>query len=318
LEDVLTKAAWVFALLTLGALIVVIAARGEIAEVVQLFRHVRLTWLLVALALQSLTYVLAAAVWHLALHGTTHRQPMSVLIKLSLAMLFSNQAVPSVGISGGLVVVNALVQRHVPEAVAMSALLLGLVTTYIAFLVSFGIAIVWASSFSHLFALVLAAGCAFFLMAAGVTALVFNSKRLSATWRRRLGNLPLIGSVAAAVITASADEIRGAALFKATWLQLVEIILDAATLAVSLEAVGWHAPVTVVFCSYVIAAIGSRVAVAPLGIGTFEAACVTMLHAGLVPLEPALAGTLLFRGFTLWLPMIPGLLSARRALSIRA
>jgi len=107
---------------------------------------------------------------------------------------------------------------------------------------------------------------------------------------------------------------RGPALVEATALQMTEVVFDAATLGVSLLAVGTHPSAVAVFGSYVIAEVGSRVAVVPLGIGTFEAACVTLLHAGRVPFGPALAGTLLFRGFTLWLPMLPGLLSAKKAL----
>jgi magnesium-transporting ATPase (P-type) len=52
-----------------------------------------------------------------------------------------------------------------------------------------------------------------------------------------------------------------------------------------------------------------------LGLGTFEAACVAMLRTLGVPLEAALTATLLLRGFTLWLPVLPGLLLARRELS---
>ena len=52
----------------------------------------------------------------------------------------------------------------------------------------------------------------------------------------------------------------------------------------------------------------------PLGLGTFETSCVGMLHLLGVPLEAALAATLLLRGFTVWLPMPPGLWLARRAL----
>jgi uncharacterized membrane protein YbhN (UPF0104 family) len=312
----LTKAAWLFAALAFGAVIAVIAQRGEIAEVLGLLGHTRLIWLLTAIGLQALTYVTAAGVWHVALRRTPQPQSLYSLIWLALAMLFSNQAVPSAGISGGLVVVKALVRRRVPEPIAMSALLLGLVTTYLAFVVSFGVAAVWASSFDRLWPVVLVAGFVFFLMAASVTCLVFESHRVSVPWRQRLTGIPILGHAIGSIITASNESMRARELFEATWLQLAEILLDAATLGVSLRAVGWPVSGVVVFGSYVIAAVGSRVALAPLGIGTFEAGSVALLHAGGVPLEPALAGTLLFRGFTLWLPMLPGLVTTRRALDV--
>lgn len=314
----MSKAAWFFAVLALAGLIVVILARNEIAEVLGLFGRARVTWLLAGLGLQMLTYVAAAGVWYIALRATPHRQPLSQLIGLALAMLFSNQAMPSVGISGGLVVVNALVKRGVPEGVAMSALLLGLVTMYIALLLCFAGAAVWASAFHRLFPLVLVAGVIFLLVAIGVIYVVMASKRLSDRWKRRLTRMPMVGQAVKSVIAVSTDHIGRTALVEATSLQLIEMVFDAATLGVSLLAIGSHASPIVVFCSFIIAEVGSRVAVVPLGIGTFEAACVTLLHAGGVPFRPALAGTLLFRGFTLWLPMVPGLLSAKRALGVRA
>lgn len=313
----MNKAAWLFVALTVAAIIVVIFARGEILGVVRLFRHARVTWLLVAFGLQVLTYVLAAGVWHIALQRTPYRQPLSKLIGLALAMLFSNQAMPSVGISGGLVVVSALVKRGVPETVAMSALLLGLITTYIALCASFIVAAVWASQFQWLFSLVLAAGVLFFLVAAAVSSAVFASKRLPEKWKRRLTRMPFVGTAARQVMTASTELIRGPALSEATVLQAIEILLDAATLAVALRAIGSPAPALVVFGSYVVAEVGSRVAIVPLGLGTFEATCVALLHAGRVPFHAALAGTLLLRGFTLWLPMVPGLFTAKRALEVQ-
>ena len=310
----MTRTGWILVVLAVAAVIVAIFARGEIVEVLRLFRHANPMWLLAAFGLQILTYVAAAGVWYVALRSTSHRQPLVRLIRVALVMLFSNQAVPSAGISGGLVAAKALTRHRVPESVAMSALLLGLVTTYIALSATFVVAAVWASAFPWLFPVVLAAGVLFLLMAGGVTSLVLASKQLSKPWRRRLTGLPLVGKAVASVINASTDPMRGTALVEATSLQVIEIFFDAATLGASLLAIGSRPAALAVFGSYVIAEVGSRVAVVPLGIGTFEAACVTLLHAGSVPVGTAIAGTLLFRGFTLWLPMVPGLLSAKKAL----
>ena len=53
----------------------------------------------------------------------------------------------------------------------------------------------------------------------------------------------------------------------------------------------------------------------PLGLGTFEAACVGMLSLLGVAIEAALAATLLLRGLTFWLPMVPGLWLAKREIA---
>jgi len=69
-----------------------------------------------------------------------------------------------------------------------------------------------------------------------------------------------------------------------------------------------------VFVSFVFASVVATLALVPGGIGTFEGSSVVMLHAHGVELEAALAATLLLRGFTFWLPMLPGLVLARREL----
>jgi uncharacterized membrane protein YbhN (UPF0104 family) len=62
----------------------------------------------------------------------------------------------------------------------------------------------------------------------------------------------------------------------------------------------------------------SSLAWVPGGLGTFEGTCVALLHLHGVALESALAATLLLRGATFWLPMIPGFALARREAGRRA
>ena len=66
------------------------------------------------------------------------------------------------------------------------------------------------------------------------------------------------------------------------------------------------------FASLVIASVAMTVILTPGGLGPFESACVAMLTLFRVPVEAALAATLLLRGFTYWLPMLPGLWVSRR------
>lgn len=313
----LAGAAWLFGLLTFAAVIAVVAGRGEIAEVTLLLRRTRLAWLVAALALQVLTYILAAAVWQLALARHGGRHSLRALVPLALAMLFSNQAVPSVGLSGGLVVSEALVRRGTPRPVAMSALLVGLVTTYAALLAALALALFWLGSHHALSPIVLAAAGAFTLLALGVTLAILEATKLPRAWKVRLSTWPVVGPALAAATAAPTEPLRDTSLMlTTTGLQFAQVAIDAATLYVSLLALGWSVAPGMVFCSFVLASVGSRVAFAPLGIGTFEAGAVMTLHLAGLPLEPALAATLIFRGLTLWLPMAPGLWYARRALGV--
>ncbi|HZU81983.1 MAG TPA: lysylphosphatidylglycerol synthase transmembrane domain-containing protein, partial [Polyangiaceae bacterium] len=95
-------------------------------------------------------------------------------------------------------------------------------------------------------------------------------------------------------------------------LQLLNIALDVATLQATLAAVGQRAAPGSVFASFVFASIVEMIGVVPGGLGTFEGTCVGLLRLSGTRLEPALAATLLLRGLTFWLPMIPGVVIVRR------
>jgi uncharacterized protein (TIRG00374 family) len=97
-------------------------------------------------------------------------------------------------------------------------------------------------------------------------------------------------------------------------LQLLVFVLDAATLGTMLLAVGAPMSPGIVFASFVFASVIATLAWVPGGLGTFEGTCVALLSAHGVAVEAALAATLLLRGFTFWLPMLPGLWLARREL----
>ncbi|MEK6728395.1 MAG: lysylphosphatidylglycerol synthase transmembrane domain-containing protein, partial [Planctomycetota bacterium] len=90
-------------------------------------------------------------------------------------------------------------------------------------------------------------------------------------------------------------------------LQGTIFLLDAYTLKVMLNAVGQDVSFLVAFPSFVVASVVATLSPIPLGLGTFEATCVAMLSMLGVTLEAAFTATLLLRGFTLWMPMIPGL-----------
>jgi uncharacterized membrane protein YbhN (UPF0104 family) len=62
------------------------------------------------------------------------------------------------------------------------------------------------------------------------------------------------------------------------------------------------------------ASIVAMLSLIPPGIGSFEAACVALLVILGIKVETALAATLLLRGFTLWLPLVPGILLTHREL----
>jgi uncharacterized protein (TIRG00374 family) len=101
-----------------------------------------------------------------------------------------------------------------------------------------------------------------------------------------------------------------------TALSIAVILLDAGTLWVMLSALGLPHSYPVAFSSYLLAMMVTTVGPIPLGLGTFEATCVAVLVVQAVPIEGALTATLLLRGCTTWLPLLPGLILVRRELRL--
>jgi hypothetical protein len=95
-------------------------------------------------------------------------------------------------------------------------------------------------------------------------------------------------------------------------LQSSIFVLDALTLGSVFRALGESVPFVTVFASFIMASVIATIGFVPLGLGTFEASSVAMLGVLGADVEPALAATLLLRGLTFWLPMLPGLWLARR------
>jgi glycosyltransferase 2 family protein len=103
-----TGIAWATGVLLLVAFVAVAAHHTEGRRFAELLRSARPAWLGAAAALQVATYMCAAAVWQRALrrNGGVRRSVRS-LVPLGLAKLFADQALPSAGMSGTLLVRSA-------------------------------------------------------------------------------------------------------------------------------------------------------------------------------------------------------------------
>jgi len=302
--------------LMLLALVLVVAHRGEGERFAALVTEARPAWLAVGAALQLATYFCAAAVWQRALRGNGIHRTVSSLVPLGLAKLFTDQALPSAGVSGTLVVVRGLGHRAVPPPLAISAMLAGLLALYVAYAASVAAALGvlwWRGELSRL---VLALATAFSLVAVAVPLGVFllrgQAHRIPERWLHRLPGAQDALDALAAAPRGSIWSRRVAA--ETIALQLAIFALDAATLGAMLRAVATHAPPGIVFSSFMLASVVATLAWVPGGIGTFEGTCVSVLSRHGVGIEAALAATLLLRGLTFWLPMLPGLWLARREL----
>ena len=305
---------WLPTLIVVPALVAIVWEYSSLERFASLVQNARPQWLLPALAVQAATYFFAALSWRLVLHRVRHLRPFGTLFRLSIAKLYTDQAVPTGGISGSLLVVKALTRRGVPGHAAMAALLVGMVSYYAADVAAdlACLILLWLHDRADLPILVLVA--ASIAIEIAIPSAVLWAKRHAnhdgvRTWIERLPGVP---SIVDAVADAPDGLLRAPALMTASFgCQLAIILLDSMTLWLACQAIGVPVAFWIAFCGFSIGAIVGMITPSPLGLGTFEAGTAGMLVLLGMPLEAALSATILLRGFTFWLPMLPGVWIAR-------
>ena len=304
-------------LLLLAGLGYIVTHFVELNRFLELLGHLETSWILLAVMFQSGTYVALSLVWYYGLHDVGVDYPLRKLFPLAVAKLFADQALPSGGISGIAFIVRAFRLRDVAGKLGMSVMLLGILSNYLAYVIVAAVAffLLWRMQDLHRW-MVLLSGV-FLVVAVMIPVLALSLNH----WGRRpriaawLTRLPFLSGMLDAYAGAPDNLVRKPLLLvEATLCQTVIFLLDAATLWAMLHALGTKASILVAFPCFVVASIVALLSLIPLGLGSFELTCVGLLVSLDIPVDRALAATLLLRGFTLWLPMIPGLLVTRREL----
>jgi len=307
-------ASYLLGLITLSALIGVVARIGDLERFAGLIGRVELRWLLLCLALQGGTYLSEAMAWKAVLDRCGARLRLGPLLPLSLAKLFSDQAMPSAGISGNAFFVAALRRRGVSSATALACVLCEVAAHFAAYA---------ALAACSLLVLLSHHDARRWLVAVTAVFVALQTSVPLALWHvRRRGRLPgqalaarlprLRGWTSTLQQAATGLPLRPGLFVRLVALRGAIILLDAATLWTILRGLGQDAPRGLVFSSFMTASMVMSLSPVPLGLGTFEATCVAALHGAGIGVEAGLAATLLLRGMTAWLPMIPGVWLIRR------
>lgn len=311
----LRLAGWFFGLLALAAVIALAAHVGDVERFLRLLRSLAPGWLLLALLLQAGTYCSTAIAWRLGLRQAGSDLPLRGLLPLALAKLFVDQAIPSGGMSGTGFLVAALTRRRVQGSVCMSVLLVNLVGHFGAYVMAALAAIVVLWLAHTVESWMVGVTTLFVLVSLSIPICALSLHRIGhrePPWLRRIpGVAPLLDAFADAPLTLLR---RPRLVMAMTALSIAVVVFDSTTLWVMLHAIGQSVPYRFVFPSFVLAMMVAMLGPIPLGLGTFEATSTASLVLLGVPIEAALTGTLLLRGCTTWLPMVPGMILVRREL----
>jgi uncharacterized protein (TIRG00374 family) len=271
-------------------------------------------WLAMAILCQAGTYFCAAAIWFRLLSRTGSQIKMSSLMRLALVELFANQALPTGGLSGSIIVMRSLHHRGVEMATVLTALLVTAFSYYTGYVLVGAMAFVmlWRlGQFSSAWtAMSVAFGIVVVALAAVASAVIRSRGRfipaIALKWKpvARLSNL--LSQIRTDIL------FDGRIVAEASLLQCAIFLLDAASLGCAARSVGMAVLPEQAFVSFMLASIVATLSPIPMGLGTFEGVSVGMLHFFGGSVEKSLAATLILRAITLWAPMLPGLWMIRR------
>ena len=305
---------WLLGAAGVAAVVFVVLHAAEERAIVNLIHAARPAWLILALALQAGTYVAQAGVWRAVLQRVGVSVPFRLTCRLSLVKLFIDQAVPTMGASGAAIVARALIHNGVERTTVMSTVAVDAASFYIAYVINLAIALALLTWEGHATPLIVAVAVLFLCYGSAlITAVLSLTRQRPGRVAARLQKLPVVGRLVELLQQGSPCLVHDPTLLvRATALQMLIALLDAATVWILLKSLGADASAGAVFASFMIASVMRSIGFLPGGLGTFEAASVGALALVGVPVAAGLSATLLFRGLSFWLPMIPGLVLSRR------
>lgn len=293
---------------------------SEGREFVHLAERAEPWWLAVAFTLQAGTYWAQAEVFRIVARASRCHLPFVPVYKLGFAKIFIDQAVPSGGISGTFVLAKGLTDQGMTRSAVAAAVSIDLASYYAAYIVSLAGALLYAAIHREASEIIVLVSLVFGLFA---IALSLSVVALSGRGPRRLpfglSRLRSARAMLGFLQEADPKHVRSPRLLlEASAYQLAIVVFDAATIWVLIRSLGARAGVGGVFASFMISSLFRTIGILPGGLGTFEASSVLTLKLVGIAIPVALAATLLFRGLSFWLPLLPGLWYSRRVASTGA
>lgn len=306
----------VSSLLLVALVVFVVTHLGEARRFARLLEQAQPRWLLGALALQLGTYLCAGLIWRTVVRASERSLPAIEAARLALEKLSVDHLMPSGGLSGNLVVLGAMRRLGLPASLATEAMFIDILAYYAAYAVATLIALLVLWIHHDVTPVVLGLVGAFSVVLI-VVPLASHWLLRHRSWqpRGRLARVRALQRLREALRDVSPARVLAPRLLAVAFaLNLTIFVLDGATVWTLVRATGTNIHVVTAFAALVMASIAGTISFLPGGVGSFEAACTATMAALGTPLEAALVGTLLFRGLSLWLPLAPGMLFARRDL----
>ena len=289
---------------------------GEIRAFAEQAANAAPVWLVFAFGAQCGAFLIAALVWRIVLLRLETPLSLPRLFPLGVAKLFADQALPSAGVSGAVFIVHALRRRGVSSDAAFIAFVFGAVTFITAFMIASAGALYALAGFENAPPVVRTGVMTLGWVLAGSAGVVGFLSAVyiikEPPWLTRSKLLSRTTSLIRIAVAAVAS--RGALFILMVALQLGARGLDALTLMLCFAAIGTEVSFVACLIAISIASLAATLAPMPMGLGPFESGLIAVMTIYGAPLEATLTAALLYRGLSLWLPLIPGFFIVQREL----
>jgi glycosyltransferase 2 family protein len=291
------------------ALVVFFTKFAEFSSFLELLATMKVKYVLIAIALQAVTYVCNGAMWTSTLSRFGHKISVGMVSTLSVMKLFVDQMIPSFGMSGDLMIVKRLLADGVERGEAATVLIINLFTRYASYIILFvgAVILLWTGGYLNRSIQVLAVVFLIFVTGACVGIYFLIRRAHKGEIPPRIARIKFLKPFITALTEAEGSMFRYPALWiKVGFLQASIFVLDILTLQALVSSLGFSLSFEHAYMSFMLASAVATLSIIPAGVGAFEGTAVATLMLFKIPFDIAVAGTLLLRGFAYWIPMIPG------------
>lgn len=293
---------------------------GKLKDIKNLIMQMSPYWLLLTIVAQLGTYLLNAII----LKGLINKNPGSpglyVLFKMSMVIMFVNQALPTGGLSGNGYLFNQLVKRNVRRQIAFTALVLETISYYAAIMLLLSLFYSWYLLFEiHITSLinyVVILGFVFYIILMIIVLLLSDRQTVSFIVRKLSKYGWIERYIKKAGLLSLSNENEGTlkmlqknkkAILNTILLQLIVIFCDIVTVFALVK--GFHIDMSFALVALVLilSLIIGALPISPGSLIIYESAMTYFFTTLGAPIHAALIITLLYRFFTFWLPIPIGM-----------
>ena len=132
---------WLFGVALLVVVILAVRHVSEARDFARLSQQAQPWWLLLAVALQAGTYISQGQVYRMIAHVSRMTLGLFRAARLSLTKLFVDQAIPSGGLSGTVVVAGALQREGIPRRVVAAGIVVDFAGNYVSYVLCLVVAL---------------------------------------------------------------------------------------------------------------------------------------------------------------------------------